>query len=148
MFALTVVCSCPLVGGFVWFFDGYSKRCDFTGTLDSPEWRKGPSGPKTLCNACGCSFSPPASASIYSSKKPHANSSTTHCSTMGQKREETHRQHHPRRRHGSSSPAKSDRAGQHRLELVPGSLFSLGSVCAAPHTFWPFCSEYCEVRWT
>jgi hypothetical protein len=23
------------------------------GTLDSPEWRKGPSGPKTLCNACG-----------------------------------------------------------------------------------------------
>lgn len=25
----------------------------FTGTLDSPEWRKGPQGPKTLCNACG-----------------------------------------------------------------------------------------------
>ncbi len=25
----------------------------FTGTLESPEWRKGPSGPKTLCNACG-----------------------------------------------------------------------------------------------
>ncbi len=24
-----------------------------SGTLDSPEWRKGPSGPKTLCNACG-----------------------------------------------------------------------------------------------
>ncbi|KAG5939884.1 hypothetical protein E4U59_002807 [Claviceps monticola] len=24
-----------------------------TGTLDSPEWRKGPRGPKTLCNACG-----------------------------------------------------------------------------------------------
>lgn len=23
------------------------------GTLDSPEWRKGPNGPKTLCNACG-----------------------------------------------------------------------------------------------
>ncbi len=23
------------------------------GTLESPEWRKGPSGPKTLCNACG-----------------------------------------------------------------------------------------------
>lgn len=23
------------------------------GTLDSPEWRKGPAGPKTLCNACG-----------------------------------------------------------------------------------------------
>jgi hypothetical protein len=25
----------------------------YTGTLDSPEWRKGPTGPKTLCNACG-----------------------------------------------------------------------------------------------
>ena len=24
-----------------------------TGTLESPEWRKGPNGPKTLCNACG-----------------------------------------------------------------------------------------------
>lgn len=28
--------------------------CDDCGTADSPEWRKGPSGPKTLCNACGC----------------------------------------------------------------------------------------------
>jgi PAS domain S-box-containing protein len=27
--------------------------CADCGTLDSPEWRKGPRGPKTLCNACG-----------------------------------------------------------------------------------------------
>jgi PAS domain S-box-containing protein len=27
--------------------------CTDCGTLDSPEWRKGPNGPKTLCNACG-----------------------------------------------------------------------------------------------
>ncbi|KAI9691382.1 MAG: blue light receptor [Bogoriella megaspora] len=27
--------------------------CTDCGTLDSPEWRKGPAGPKTLCNACG-----------------------------------------------------------------------------------------------
>lgn len=27
--------------------------CTDCGTLASPEWRKGPSGPKTLCNACG-----------------------------------------------------------------------------------------------
>ncbi|KAK0946064.1 white collar 2 type of transcription factor [Friedmanniomyces endolithicus] len=27
--------------------------CAICGTLDSPEWRKGPRGPKTLCNACG-----------------------------------------------------------------------------------------------
>lgn len=31
--------------------------CTDCGTLDSPEWRKGPSGPKTLCNACGRRFS-------------------------------------------------------------------------------------------
>ena len=30
--------------------------CTDCGTLDSPEWRKGPNGPKTLCNACGCRF--------------------------------------------------------------------------------------------
>ncbi|KAL3464699.1 hypothetical protein BJX64DRAFT_254189 [Aspergillus heterothallicus] len=29
-------------------------RCADCGTSDSPEWRKGPDGPKTLCNACGC----------------------------------------------------------------------------------------------
>ena len=33
--------------------------CTDCGTLDSPEWRKGPNGPKTLCNACGCKFSFP-----------------------------------------------------------------------------------------
>ncbi|KAK4231234.1 hypothetical protein QBC38DRAFT_262437 [Podospora fimiseda] len=27
--------------------------CTDCGTLESPEWRKGPQGPKTLCNACG-----------------------------------------------------------------------------------------------
>ncbi|KAJ2977359.1 hypothetical protein NQ176_g4418 [Zarea fungicola] len=27
--------------------------CTDCGTFDSPEWRKGPSGPKTPCNACG-----------------------------------------------------------------------------------------------
>lgn len=32
--------------------------CGDCGTADSPEWRKGPGGPKTLCNACGCTFYP------------------------------------------------------------------------------------------
>lgn len=26
-----------------------------SGTVESPEWRKGPDGPKSLCNACGSS---------------------------------------------------------------------------------------------
>ncbi|KAL6236209.1 hypothetical protein BDW75DRAFT_207314 [Aspergillus navahoensis] len=28
-------------------------KCADCGTSDSPEWRRGPEGPKTLCNACG-----------------------------------------------------------------------------------------------
>ncbi|KAJ5089397.1 hypothetical protein N7532_008081 [Penicillium argentinense] len=31
--------------------------CGDCGTADSPEWRKGPNGPKTLCNACGLRWS-------------------------------------------------------------------------------------------
>ncbi|THW89897.1 hypothetical protein D6D18_06847 [Aureobasidium pullulans] len=31
--------------------------CKECGTADSPEWRRGPSGPKTLCNACGLRWS-------------------------------------------------------------------------------------------
>jgi len=30
--------------------------CKECGTTDSPEWRKGPHGLKTLCNACGCEY--------------------------------------------------------------------------------------------
>ncbi|CAO1629620.1 unnamed protein product [Jaminaea pallidilutea] len=33
------------------------KRCTSCGTSNSPEWRKGPSGQKTLCNACGLRYS-------------------------------------------------------------------------------------------
>ncbi|GAA5828963.1 hypothetical protein JCM3766R1_003883 [Sporobolomyces carnicolor] len=29
------------------------KACESCGTTESPEWRKGPSGSKSLCNACG-----------------------------------------------------------------------------------------------
>ena len=33
---------------------GYSNHvCTECGAMESPEWRKGPKGPKTLCNACG-----------------------------------------------------------------------------------------------
>jgi PAS domain S-box-containing protein len=39
--------------------------CTDCGTLESPEWRKGPSGPKTLCNACGCECPLSAQLSAY-----------------------------------------------------------------------------------
>jgi PAS domain S-box-containing protein len=42
--------------------------CTDCGTLDSPEWRKGPNGPKTLCNACGCK-SPNARVAVWHADK-------------------------------------------------------------------------------
>lgn len=31
-------------------------RCLHCGETDTPEWRRGPAGPKTLCNACGLQY--------------------------------------------------------------------------------------------
>jgi hypothetical protein len=36
---------------------GENPRCDICNTSDTPEWRKGPNGPRTLCNACGLRYS-------------------------------------------------------------------------------------------
>ncbi|RCH97263.1 blue light receptor [Rhizopus stolonifer] len=33
--------------------DDIERICTDCGRTDAPEWRKGPKGPKTLCNACG-----------------------------------------------------------------------------------------------
>ncbi|KAL1916500.1 uncharacterized protein VTP21DRAFT_5691 [Calcarisporiella thermophila] len=35
----------------------FRKVCESCGTSNSPEWRKGPTGHKTLCNACGLRYS-------------------------------------------------------------------------------------------
>ncbi|KAM0752942.1 hypothetical protein T439DRAFT_354408 [Meredithblackwellia eburnea MCA 4105] len=32
------------------------KACESCGTMNSPEWRKGPGGVKSLCNACGLRY--------------------------------------------------------------------------------------------
>lgn len=33
-----------------------ARKCLECGTEKSPEWRRGPAGPKTLCNACGLRY--------------------------------------------------------------------------------------------
>jgi PAS domain S-box-containing protein len=48
--------------------------CSDCGTADSPEWRKGPNGPKTLCNACGCKFPPLVDSLYLSTLGAYANS--------------------------------------------------------------------------
>ncbi|CAN6881010.1 unnamed protein product [Brassica oleracea] len=35
---------------------GFQRRCSHCGTNNTPQWRTGPVGPKTLCNACGVRF--------------------------------------------------------------------------------------------
>ena len=48
--------------------------CTDCGTLDSPEWRKGPKGPKTLCNACGLRWAKFVHPEYSKHRKRHANS--------------------------------------------------------------------------
>ncbi|CAN7097875.1 unnamed protein product [Brassica rapa subsp. narinosa] len=36
--------------------DGVVRRCTHCETTKTPQWREGPTGPKTLCNACGVRF--------------------------------------------------------------------------------------------
>ncbi|PWN32022.1 uncharacterized protein FA14DRAFT_181941 [Meira miltonrushii] len=43
------------------YFESPGKKCLTCGTSKSPEWRKGPDGNKSLCNACGLRFSRNAS---------------------------------------------------------------------------------------
>ncbi|QUC19942.1 uncharacterized protein UV8b_04183 [Ustilaginoidea virens] len=44
--------------------------CTDCGTLDSPEWRKGPNGPKTLCNACGLRWAKKEKKRNITSQRP------------------------------------------------------------------------------
>ncbi|GAA5979176.1 hypothetical protein JCM11641_008451 [Rhodosporidiobolus odoratus] len=43
--------------------------CRDCGTVDSPEWRKGPEGPKSLCNACGLRYAKLVSKSKKEAKR-------------------------------------------------------------------------------
>ncbi|RDX70080.1 GATA transcription factor 2, partial [Mucuna pruriens] len=36
--------------------DGGARRCSHCASEKTPQWRSGPMGPKTLCNACGVRF--------------------------------------------------------------------------------------------
>ncbi|KAF3578171.1 hypothetical protein DY000_02034606 [Brassica cretica] len=36
--------------------DGTIRMCTHCETTETPQWREGPCGPKTLCNACGIRF--------------------------------------------------------------------------------------------
>lgn len=57
--------------------------CTDCGTLDSPEWRKGPSGPKTLCNACGLRWAKKEKKRIGKEGGEAAKRESTHEAVVG-----------------------------------------------------------------
>ncbi|KAH0731673.1 hypothetical protein KY289_002861 [Solanum tuberosum] len=63
---------------------GISKSCSDCKTTKTPLWRSGPSGPKSLCNACGIKYRKKKSSPIGLTKgatkkkeKPISNSGST-----------------------------------------------------------------------
>ncbi|XP_047093409.1 GATA transcription factor 2-like [Lolium rigidum] len=49
--------QCPsMAGGEVGLVEGGVRRCTHCASEKTPQWRTGPLGPKTLCNACGVRF--------------------------------------------------------------------------------------------
>ncbi|KAI8324750.1 hypothetical protein GQ54DRAFT_295920 [Martensiomyces pterosporus] len=52
----SAVASPSMAGPIVHRIEPEKKTCKSCGTDSSPEWRKGPTGHKTLCNACGLRY--------------------------------------------------------------------------------------------
>jgi len=50
--------------------------CHFCGRRDTPEWRKGPGGPATLCNACGLQWAKKMRAQRHSSSSSSKSSAS------------------------------------------------------------------------
>lgn len=49
------------------------KICAHCHRKDSPEWRRGPNGPKELCNACGLKYAKAMAASKQQQEDPSSN---------------------------------------------------------------------------
>ncbi|KAL8153336.1 hypothetical protein V2J09_011096 [Rumex salicifolius] len=80
--------------------NGEVRRCLHCAAEKTPQWRTGPMGPKTLCNACGVRYKsgrlvpeyrPAASPTFVSAR--HSNSHRKVLELRRQK--DVHRQHHP-----------------------------------------------------
>ncbi|KXN68384.1 hypothetical protein CONCODRAFT_19010 [Conidiobolus coronatus NRRL 28638] len=64
----------------------FGHSCENCGTTNSPEWRRGPSGEKTLCNACGLRYSRLKAKAIKNQKMQaqHQGQRGIHHGAMGQ----------------------------------------------------------------
>ncbi|KAL8138536.1 hypothetical protein V2J09_004537 [Rumex salicifolius] len=83
--------------------DGEVRRCLHCATEKTPQWRTGPLGPKTLCNACGVRFKSgrlvpeyrPASSPTFVATK-HSNS---HRKVLELRRQREHQRLHHHQQH-------------------------------------------------
>lgn len=46
------------------------RTCTHCGTTKTPQWREGPAGPKTLCNACGIRYRRSQSLGVSDAEAP------------------------------------------------------------------------------
>ncbi|KAE8727500.1 GATA transcription factor 2 [Hibiscus syriacus] len=90
--------TCPAAEGGV-------RRCSHCSSEKTPQWRTGPLGPKTLCNACGVRYKsgrlvpeyrPAASPTFVLSQ--HSNSHRKVMELRRQKEQQVCRQHHRKQR--------------------------------------------------
>ncbi|KAI8913110.1 hypothetical protein DFJ77DRAFT_466811 [Powellomyces hirtus] len=90
------------------------KLCESCLTTESPEWRKGPSGLKTLCNACGLRYSRSV-AKLRSSSI----SSTPGGGGVSPYSSNTHRPYAPASSHTSPSPLLAPHSSSYRRHSNP-----------------------------
>lgn len=104
---------------------GEVRRCLHCAAEKTPQWRTGPMGPKTLCNACGVRYKsgrlvpeyrPAASPTFVSAK--HSNS---HRKVMELRRQkEVHRHQQPHHHHQQQQFISGGNGGGHHMMMGAG----------------------------
>lgn len=67
------------------------RSCSSCGAQNSPEWRKGPNGVKSLCNACGLRFSRAQARKSKLSRSTNANNGATKKGESSDKKKSTNK---------------------------------------------------------
>lgn len=89
-----------------------SRCCSYCSTKDTPQWRVGPNGPQTLCNACGVRYGRQIRAS--GKKRPAKAKSTAAKGSVGQKR----KQNSPS--YEASGGSDEDEGSRHCIQRLAG----------------------------
>lgn len=99
------------------------KACESCGTINSPEWRKGPSGVKSLCNACGeCSrrLGSPTMYPNFDELSCNLSRSPVRAPCFSREEEGRDEGDCRKRRHGPEEDEEEKGVGGRRFESVQG----------------------------